>query len=403
MKFNTIEEAVADLARGKMVVLCDDEDRENEGDLVCAGSHVSPAVINFMLKHGRGLICAPIDDSRAARLKLPLMASDQEDRMLAHCNFTVSVDARRGVTTGISAADRAQAVKTLLNPKSKSHDLVRPGHMFPLIGRHGGVLVRTGHTEGSLDLMRLAGLPEVAVICEILDDDGTMLRGKRLMEFTKKHELKIITIKDLIHYRRMREKLIYRAVESTLPTEYGEFQMIVYKTKIDDYEHIALVRGTIKKGDIVPTRVHSECITGEVFHSRKCDCRAQLDTALKYIASKGSGVLIYMRQEGRGIGLVNKLKAYNLQDSQGLDTVEANAKLGFKADLREYGIGAQILADIGLSEIALMTNNPKKIVGLEGYGLKIVDRIPLEIRPDDRTRRYLATKKKKMGHMLKFV
>ncbi len=398
--FNTIEEILEDLRQGRMIIVMDDESRENEGDLLCAAEFITPEKINFMAKEARGLICLPMEDERLKELDLHPMKVDLSHRhQKCDTAWAISVDAAKGITTGISAADRAYTVKTLIDPHSKSSDLITPGHLFPLRALKGGVLVRAGHTEASVDLTRLAGLYPAGVICEIMNDDGTMARTSDLMEFSGKHNLKICTIDSLIEYRRKCEKLIERVVETMLPTEYGEFYMAAYQSKVDDYTHIAMVMGKIDESVPMLVRVQSECLTGDVFHSLRCDCNAQLQTALTTISKSGSGVIIYMRQEGRGIGLINKLKAYNLQD-KGLDTVEANEALGFSPDLRHYGIGAQILVDLGIKQIRLLTNNPRKIVGLEGYGLCVVERVPLKIPHNSINKDYLKAKRDKLGHML---
>ncbi len=399
-KCNTIDEAIEDMAKGKMVILVDDEDRENEGDLCMAAEKVTPEAINFMAKYGRGLICLSMSPERIDELKLPMMTDDNTSSF--GTAFTVSIEAKKGVTTGISAADRATTILTAINPASKPEDLARPGHVFPLRARPGGVLQRAGQTEGSVDLARLAGLYPAGVICEIMSEDGTMARMPELLEFAKRHNIRIVTIKDLIGYRIRTERFVHRVSTTKLPTEFGEFTVIAFSNEVDTNVHIALVKGEIKPEEDVLVRVHSECLTGDVFGSKRCDCGEQLHRAMEIIDEKGSGVILYMRQEGRGIGLVNKLKAYELQD-KGLDTVEANIKLGFKADLRDYGIGAQILVDLGVRKMRLMTNNPKKIVGLEGYGLKVVERVPVETSPHERNLVYLKTKKKKLGHMLSNV
>jgi 3,4-dihydroxy 2-butanone 4-phosphate synthase/GTP cyclohydrolase II len=393
-----VEEALEDIRQGKMVILVDDEDRENEGDLTMAAEKVTPEAINFMAKHGRGLICLTLLEERLNDLRLPMMVSENTSRF--QTAFTVSIDARKGVTTGISAADRATTILTAIADQAQPEDLVTPGHIFPLRARQGGVLVRTGQTEGSVDLARLAGLKPAGVICEIMNEDGTMARMPDLQIFSGQHSLKIITIADLIKYRLHKESLVRRIATAKLPTKYGGvFTAIAYENDVDPYHHIALVKGEITPDDEVLVRVHSQCLTGDVFGSKRCDCEEQLHTAMAMVEKEGKGVIVYMRQEGRGIGLVNKLRAYCLQEI-GKDTVEANEALGFKADMRDYGIGAQILVDLGLHKIRLMTNNPRKIKGLEGYGIKVVERVPIETKPHQENIEYLKAKAKKMGHLL---
>ncbi len=394
--FHSIEEALKDLKAGKMIIVTDDEDRENEGDLVALAEKATPDVINFMIKHGRGLVCVPLTKERAEELDLPMMVHRNTD--YHGTAFTVSVDSIHA-TTGISAFERAKTVQTLIHPESKPQHFRRPGHIFPLIAKEGGVLQRAGHTEASVDLARLCGAYPAAVICEVIKEDGTMARVPDLQIFAKKHQLKMITIQDLIHYRNQKERLINREVSVQLPTKYGQFQMIGYTNQVDSKEHVALVKGNIDPNQPIMVRVHSECLTGDVFGSERCDCGPQLNAALKRIGQEEAGVLLYMRQEGRGIGLVNKLKAYKLQE-KGFDTVEANHKLGFQDDLREYGIGAQILQDLGIRKLRLLTNNPRKITGLKGYGLEVVEVLPLELPANRNNIRYLKTKKEKLGHLL---
>jgi 3,4-dihydroxy 2-butanone 4-phosphate synthase/GTP cyclohydrolase II len=395
-----IEETLEDLRQGNMIILVDDEDRENEGDLTIAAEKVTPEAINFMAKYGRGLICLALSSDIVEKLRLPLMVYD--NRSPFNTAFTVSIEARHGVSTGISAADRAHTILTAVADDAKPEDLVQPGHVFPLRARRGGVLFRTGQTEGSVDLARLAGLKPAAVICEIMNDDGTMARMADLEEFSEKHQMKIATVADIIAYRMRTESFVYQAAETVLPTPYGKFKAFAFCNEIDDHEHLALVKGDISPEKEVLVRVHSECLTGDVFGSYRCDCGEQLEKAMDMVQEEGLGVILYLHQEGRGIGLANKLKAYSLQD-KGLDTVEANEHLGFQPDLRDYGVGAQILVSLGVRKMKLLTNNPKKIVGLEGYGLQVTGRVPIETEPRPENREYLLTKCQKLGHLMKII
>ena len=397
MKFNSIDSALEEIKNGRCIIVVDNEDRENEGDLVSASELVTPDMVNFMAKEGRGLICVTIDSKKARSLNLEPM--ERKNSSLYETNFTISVDASKNTTTGISAFDRFETIRVIIDEKSKESDLARPGHIFPIVGKDGGVLRRAGHTEASMDLARLAGLKPSGVICEILADDGTMARGKTLFEFAKKHNLKIISIADLIRYIRKTEKLVKKVEKVNLPTKYGNFKLHLYEDIFDNNSHLALSLGDFSHEKSTLVRVHSECLTGDVFHSQRCDCGDQLETAMQMIANNKSGVIVYLKQEGRGIGLLHKIKAYRLQEG-GLDTVEANEKLGFSADLRDYGVGAQILKDLGITNITIMTNNPKKLVGLEGHGLNIVSRIPIKIKPNQNNKEYLKTKKSKLGHIL---
>ncbi|MFQ6114031.1 MAG: bifunctional 3,4-dihydroxy-2-butanone-4-phosphate synthase/GTP cyclohydrolase II [bacterium] len=395
--FNSIEQAIEDFREGRMLIVVDDEDRENEGDFIMAAEKVTPEKINFLAKYGRGLICVPMTGERLDELDLYPMVSENTEKLKTY--FTVSVDAKKNTTTGISAFDRSETVKVLIDPKTKPNDLARPGHIFPLRAREGGVLVRAGHTEAVVDMARLSGLYPAGVLCEIMDDDGTMARVPKLFQIAQRFNLRIITIQDLIEYRRRTEKLVKKIVTTQLPTEYGNFTLHLYESEFDQQHHLAIIKGDVGSGEPTLVRVHSQCLTGDIFGSLRCDCGEQLRQALRMVEQEGRGVVLYMRQEGRGIGLENKIKAYELQD-KGKDTVEANEALGFKPDLRHYGVGAQILCDLGIRKIRLLTNNPKKIVGISGYGLEVVDRVPIEIPPNKVNAKYLATKRNKLGHLL---
>lgn len=399
MQFHTIEEAIADIQAGKMVILVDDEDSNNDGDLVMAAEKVTPQAINFMAMYGRGLICVSLTSERLAELQIPLMVDAGDNASRYRTAFTVSVEARRGVTTGISAADRATTILTAISPKTKPEDLVRPGHVFPLRARPGGVLERIGQSEGAVDLARLAGLQPAGVLCEIMNDDGTMARGDQLMAFAERFALKVVTIKDLVHYRMQRETLVRVVAESRMPLRVGEFRALVFENEITHDHHMVLVKGDIDAARPILVRVHSSCLTGDVFGSFRCDCGEQLKKALRLIAEEGAGILLYLNQEGRGIGLANKIRAYALQEA-GRDTVQANEELGFQPDQRDYGIGAQILVHLGVKRMRLMTNNPRKRVALEGFGLEIVERVPVQVRPGKYNFNYLRTKHEKLGHLL---